>query len=557
MRGRLIVIALAVVAVAAAAISSLAGGGGDNGSGSGQAPAGATRVSFALSPEKEQLLKPLIARFNNERHKVGGAPVFVDASVVSSGDAETRIARGRLRPTAWSPASSLWGRLLDFDADRRYVPDDNPSLVRTPLVIAMWEPLARTLGWPRKQVGWAQVLRLATSPQGWAAYGKPEYGAFKLGHTNPDFSTAGLSAVAAEYFTATGKREGLTRADVSRPDVRRRIRDIERSIVHYGDTTLFFSDQMARYGPAYASAVAVEEATLIDFNRRHHGTRLVGLYPPEGTFVSDNPFIVLDAPWVGARQRAAARAFGTWLREHLTAAVAARGGFRPGDPNARPQPPIDAAHGADPSEPRRVLAPPEPEVLAEVKRLWRQDRKPANVAVVVDTSGSMGEEDKLVQAQQGLRVFLRQFEPADRVSLVGFNSRVYRLVALGQIRTSRGRLRSAVDGMLAQGETALYDAVADAFDQIRALHDPTRINAIVVLSDGRDTASQSSVDTLTRALDAQARSEGLAVRVYTIAYGNDADHTVLDSIAKASGGRSFAGDPQGISSVYLSISSFF
>src|SRR3954447_26272781 len=196
MRGRLIVIALAMVAVAVAAISSLGGGGGGGDNGSGVAPAGATRVSFALSPEKEQLLKPLIARFNSERHRVGGAPVFVDASVVSSRDAETRIARGRLRPPAWPPASSLWGRLLDFDADRRYVPDDNPSLVRTPLVIAMWEPLARTLGWPRKQVGWTQVLRLATSSQGWASYGKPEYGAFKLGHTNPDFSTAGLSAVA-------------------------------------------------------------------------------------------------------------------------------------------------------------------------------------------------------------------------------------------------------------------------------------------------------------------------------------------------------------------------
>src|SRR3954451_8666625 len=118
MRGRLIVIALAVVAVAVAAISSLGGGSDDNGS--GVAPGGATRISFALSPEKEQLLKPLIARFNGERHKVHGAPVFVAASLVSPGDAEPRIARARLRPVAWSPASSLWGRLLDYDADRPY-----------------------------------------------------------------------------------------------------------------------------------------------------------------------------------------------------------------------------------------------------------------------------------------------------------------------------------------------------------------------------------------------------------------------------------------------------
>ena len=128
--------------------------------------------------------------------------------------------------------------------------DDNPSIVRTPLVIAMWEPLARALGWPRKPVGFQQILDLALDPRGWAAYGKPQFGRFKLGHTNPDFSTSGLSAVAAEYYSATGKREGLTEADIRKPKVRREIKAIERSIVHYGDTTLFFSDQLKRFGPA-------------------------------------------------------------------------------------------------------------------------------------------------------------------------------------------------------------------------------------------------------------------------------------------------------------------
>ena len=117
------------------------------------------------------------------------------------------------------------------------------------------------------------------SNAGWADYGHPEFGAFKLVHTNPDFSTAGLSSVVAEYYSATGKKEGLTLADVDRPDVRRKIQAIERSIVHYGDTTLFFADQLRRYGPAYASAVAMEEATLIDFNQKRggSGTKLVGI----------------------------------------------------------------------------------------------------------------------------------------------------------------------------------------------------------------------------------------------------------------------------------------
>src|SRR5436190_6620731 len=228
-RGRLVVILLALGAVAVAVVASKGGGGGSKSSTSGSKPSsGDTRITFLYSPEKEALVKSLVERFNREDHGI-----FVDAQNVSSGEAETKIAAGRLKPDAWSPASSLWGRLLNHEADKPWVPKDNPSLMRTPLVIAMWEPLARTLGWPRREIGFADILKLALDDRGWAAYGKPQYGQFKLGHTNPDFSTSGLSAVAAEYYATAGKKEGLTEADVTRPAVRSKIRAIERSIVHY------------------------------------------------------------------------------------------------------------------------------------------------------------------------------------------------------------------------------------------------------------------------------------------------------------------------------------
>ena len=145
MNARAIIIAAAVVAVVAAVVAS-GGGGDDNKSSSsttstnatGKAPAGSLRISFAYSPEKEVLALPLIKRFNAQKFKVDGRPVFVEAENVSSGDAETKIAKGQLRPTAWSPASSLWGRLLNYEADKDYVAQNNPSLARTPLVIAMY-----------------------------------------------------------------------------------------------------------------------------------------------------------------------------------------------------------------------------------------------------------------------------------------------------------------------------------------------------------------------------------------------------------------------------------
>ncbi|MBJ7330513.1 MAG: VWA domain-containing protein [Solirubrobacteraceae bacterium] len=560
--GRLVVILLAIGAVAIAAIVSM--GGGDDGGGSKDAgsaksaPSDAVRVSFVYSPEKEQLLKPLVASFNEEGVEVGGRPVFVDAEIVASGAAQAKIGKQELRPVAWSPASSLWGRLLNFQADQEWAPADNVSIVRTPLVIAMWEPLAQTLGWPKKQVGFDRILELATSEKGWAAYGRPEYGSFKLGHTNPDFSTSGLSAVAAEYYAATGKKEGLTVADVEKPAVRKQIRDIERAIVHYGDTTLFFAEQMRRYGPAYASAVAMEEVTLLDFNKDRGGQpKLVALYPREGTFDSDNPFIVLNAPWVTAEQKQGAAAFQKYLTERVTPEVAAKAGFRPGDPDVEPIAPITEANGVDPDQPKRKLSLPEPRVLARIKSAWREDRKPANIQLVFDTSGSMSEEGKLEEAKRGLRSFFEQLSPRDRVGLIGFNDQVFPLVKLQPFGQNKAELQRTVTGLIPEGQTAAYDAIGNGVGKILSLHDDTRINAVVALTDGEDNQSSSTVGQLVAALEKQSGQEGEAVRVYTIAYGSQANKAALEQIAQASGGKAFTGDPKQIEAVYLSISSFF
>ena len=265
-------------------------------------------LRYLYSPDAEKLLVPLIDRFNGETQRSGGREVRIDGVILTSGEAEAALAARRDRAALWTPASSLWGRLLNHSVSAEWVPAVNPSLVSSPQVIAMWETLARALGWPQAKIGWKDILALATSSRGWAAYGHPEYGPFRLGHTNPGFSTSGLSAVASEYYAVTGKRSNLSLADVRRPDVRASVRTIERSIVHYGETAAALTDQMDRYGQAYAHAVYVQETTVRAFNeQRKQATPLVGIEPADGTFVADYPLIALDAPWVSAEARAAAQ----------------------------------------------------------------------------------------------------------------------------------------------------------------------------------------------------------------------------------------------------------
>jgi Ca-activated chloride channel homolog len=556
-RNRLILVLAAAAAVIALVVVGRGGGGDDEGS--EEAPEGSIAVSFMYSPEKEDLLDPLIEEFNDAEQEVGGKPVFVEGEIVSSGEAEQKIAAGELEPVAWSPASSLWGRLLNYEADRSLTAEDAPSIVRTPLVIAMWKPMAQALGWPEKEIGFEDILALARSDEGWGAFGRPEFGDFKLVHTNPDFSTSGLSAVVAEYFAATGKREGLVESDID-GSARATVRAIERSIVHYGDTTLFIADQMREGGPSYASAVAMEEVTLLDFNRDRNGQpQLVAIYPKEGTFFSDNPFFTLNGPWVSGAERRGGEAFRDFLAERVTAEVAARSGFRPADIDEPAAPPITPANGVDPSKPEQVLSLPSPPVLAKIRDVWRADRKPANVMLVVDVSGSMVDEDRLPRAKEGLRAFFNEIQPQDRVGLTVFDDRVDQLIPIGSFEKTEARLKRTVSGLFADGGTAFRDATAEAFREVEAeASQGDRINAVVVLTDGEDTDSSRSLESVLGELSSQGDS-ATQVRVFTIAYSATADGAAdaLQQIAEASGGQYYEGETEDIELVYRSISSYF
>jgi Ca-activated chloride channel family protein len=274
--------------------------------------------------------------------------------------------------------------------------------------------------------------------------------------------------------------------------------------------------------------------------------------------MTDNPYLVLHAPWVTPRVRAAANAFGAWIERKLTPSFVARYRYRSGAAGAKPVDPVTRANGADPSQPRRLLRLPDQRVLARIKAAWHEDRKPANVLLVVDVSGSMNDQDKIGHARQGLLRFLREFSPRDRVGLTTFDAITHPLVPIAPMATNRPLLRTDVANLVAQGSTALYDATFIGWNAVDALNDDARINAVVVLSDGADTASaHHKLDDLLRRLQARGSGEGRQIRIFTIAYGSDANGDVLDKIAKASGGNSYSGDPKTIEKVYLQISSFF
>ena len=137
----------------------------------------------------------------------------------------------------------------------------------TPLVIAMPEPMAEALGYPETPVGFRDIVELANNPEGWAAFGHPEWGPFRLGKTNPNFSTSGLQLHHRRVLRGDRQDQRPDSGGPRPPEVAAFAQSVENAVVHYGDTTLTFLNNWYRAdarGTAltYASAVAVEEKSV-------------------------------------------------------------------------------------------------------------------------------------------------------------------------------------------------------------------------------------------------------------------------------------------------------
>ncbi|HEX6288402.1 MAG TPA: VWA domain-containing protein [Herpetosiphonaceae bacterium] len=514
-----------------------------------EAPANAVKITLAYSPEKEAWLNDRLAEFNRSGAKVNNRPIFAEGVNKSSGAARTEIKQGSLQPTIWSPSSSVWLEVLKQESGNPNVAVSSRPMLLTPVVISMWKPMAEALGWPNKQIGWNDLLALVNEPEGWGKYGHPEWGRFSWGHTDPEISTTALSTVLAEFYAATNKSRGLTEADVQAESSQKFLRDLGLAIKHYGYNTLVFSENMKKYGTSYISAFPMEEITLIEFNKSAPPTPLVAIYPREGTFWHDNPFIVMAS--ASQEEQQAAQQLFDFLNSPESQTAAMQFGFRPANTAVAIGDPISPQFGADPNQPQTLLEVPPGNVLVAAKNAWAANRKRANIVLVVDTSGSM-RGDKIEEAKAGLELFLSRLLPEDRVAMVTFSDTAEVVVPLGVLSENRIQLQSAVQNIEVEGKTAMYDALREARKVLEAdIDDRNRINAIVLLSDGEDTAQTSTFE------DVRADYNETDISIFPIAYGEDAAKDALQQIADFTRTIVISGSTGDINKVFENLSRYF
>ncbi len=532
----------------------------------GQLGGKTVEISIIYGSEKQEWLEPLVEQYNGLKIKTEeGSVIKVVATPMGSIESVHGIIDGSLTPTVWSPASSVYVPVAN-DLWRQAHADDlavgTPNdLVLSPVVIAMWEPMARALGWPDTPIGWADIAAMAVSEGGWADYGYPEWGNFKFGHTHPEYSNSGIVSIIAEAYAGAGKQRNLTTDDLDDPEVQAFMADVEKSIIHYGTSTGFFGERMFERGPSYLSAaVLYENLVVAQESKRISGLNqqqpVVAIYPKEGTFWSNHPYVIVNAPWVTDEQREAAGLFEDFLLDREQQLKAIELGFRPADPSIPLSSPLDAQHGVDIGQPQTVLEVPSAEVVAGTLEMWKKNKKPVDLVLVVDVSGSMGGE-KITTARSSLMQFLQLLNDRDRVEVILFSSEVIPLNELDVMSSQRSGLITRVSGISEGGETRLYDAITFALAELQDKGNPEHIRSIVVLSDGIDTMSQISFGQLIQEINQYALEGGSAIKLFTIGFGDDADTAALQKIADPTGGKQYDATPENIIEIYKQIATFF
>jgi Ca-activated chloride channel family protein len=544
-------------------------------------PADALHISFIYGSEKQAWVEDVTKTFNDAAHTTkSGKTIYVDTEAIGSGESVQNIVGevdGHDHPTLWSPAASVWIPIINDQWTTKkgtaFVTSDCPKAVISPVVIMMWQPEAEALGWPKQDIGWADIAKISTDPKGWASYGNPQWGAFKFGHTHPDYSNSGLLSILAEAYAATGKVGKLTTDDINQQSTGDFVHKVESSIAHYGSSTGFFGSAMIARGPNYLSAAVVYESVVVSSYSANPKPAfpLVAIYPKEGTFLSDHPLCIPDAPWISADQKEAAGIYRDYLLTNPVQKKALNYGFRPSDNSIAingPDSPIGAAHGADPTKPQNIFTTPDIKVIDAARTLWGQQKKQVNLTIVIDQSGSMQDDNKMNGVHDGASAFIDSLDANDTVSLISFDNQIYPILSNVTVGTSKDQIKTKIQGLQPGGGTALFDAIAYAVSHMKK--DPTRINAVVVLTDGQDTESTQYIDgdnhddpsKLITFLggnksDSSASTQSDVI-IFTIGYGKDAADDVLKQIAVAGHGdyRKSAGKDD-IRKIYLDLSTFF
>ncbi|HEX9829616.1 MAG TPA: VWA domain-containing protein, partial [Bacteroidota bacterium] len=160
-------------------------------------------------------------------------------------------------------------------------------------------------------------------------------------------------------------------------------------------------------------------------------------------------------------------------------------------------------------------------------------RRPMNISVVLDRSGSMAGEGKIDYAKRALNSLIDQLNPEDIFSIVVYDDQIDVLRAAAPVR-DKWELKRLVESIYARGSTNLGGGMIEGFQQVQRYVSKEFVNRVVLLSDG--LANQGIVDpTELNRIARQYRSKSITLT--TMGVGLDYNENLMVALADNGGGN--------------------
>ncbi|MBN2003856.1 MAG: VWA domain-containing protein [Anaerolineae bacterium] len=527
----------------------------------------AADLTIAVSPGMAPTLTKIVEQFNAQGLKTDDGTVITLRTVTMVPEKMVEESLGQPSFQALAPDSSLWLSQIDRrwnethatgEVEGNIIPigyrrfSDPVRYATSPIVIAAWETVAREMGWPGRDIGWQDIQRKATEDPN-----------FKWNHPSTGHAS-GLLATLAEFYAGAGLTRGLTADAATAQSTLDYVRAVESTVRFYGEGEDVIVQRLSAEGRNFLDAFVTQEQVVIAWNQSQSGERLIALYPAEGTLWADHPLALLELGAEGEvpltdNQRRTYRAFVNYLKSTDVQRQLLSAGYRPADMGLQlgeGDSPFAVSDAVDWRQPQTTLQIPSESVVAVVQNVWWYTKRPTHVLLVVDTSGSMEENDKIDLTKVALSSFVDQIRgDRDQVGLIAFSSGVQTLRSLQPLSDSgHDDMQQAIKALEARGNTSLIDGVWDAYTSLQLSNDPEAINAIVVMTDGQENNSTHTMNELRQRFQ---QAEGFQVVIFTIAFGADADESVMKTMAEIGGGQFRRADETDIQELYKVISTYF
>ncbi|MEU8779005.1 VWA domain-containing protein [Streptomyces sp. NPDC048606] len=383
------------------------------------------------------------------------------------------------------------------------------------------EALAR-LGWKPAEVTWAAVEEAVAA------------GRLTYGMTDPVRSNSGFSALVSVASGLSGAQAALTDADVDKARPR---------LKGFFDGQRLTSGSSGWLATAYrkrddVDALVNYESVLLSMNDRAKSPLTV-IRPKDGVVTAHYPLTLLASAPAGARD--SGRLLTDWLRGD-----AAQKSITDGTKRRPVAAGVAPAAGLD-GEKRRELPFPGSRSVADglLASYENELRRPSRTVYVLDTSGSMADEDRIGRLRAALTDLTgtgssgpgERFRDREEVTLLPFGDRVKKVlthvVEPGNPGPALDAIRGDVKGLRPEGGTAVYGSLKAAYEHL-GRGESDAFTSIVLMTDGQSGDKAKDFDAFYAALPEARRH----TPVFAVLFG-DSDREELTHITELTGGRLF------------------